>query len=258
MEKSTEILNELQSISPLIASLEQVNVLQVPDGYFTSFEQKILTSVLLQQVDKKEGLQVPEGYFDTLNTRILDRIKNENTNEGDEEIKSLSPVLHSLKKNNVFTVPTDYFQNLSDKINSKVINKEAKVFTIGFKKQWLKYAAAAVVSGVIAITSLQIFNNNNSANDSNTITASAKIPEYIKLSFQYKTSQDLNQGIASLTDDEIASYLEKSGSIIDDELLTTNTDTDKMPSPDDYLIDENALNNYLNMIDAQDSDKNTN
>lgn len=256
MEESTEILNELQSISPLIASLPKVNVLEVPDGYFTALEQKIVTSVLLHQDEKKEGLQVPEGYFDTLSTRILDRIKNENTNEAEEEINSLSPVLYSLKNKNVFTVPPDYFQNLSVKINSKLNKKgEGKVISIGTKKQWWKYAAAAVIAGAITITSLQIFNTNS--NDNNSLTASAKMPEYIKLSFQYKTPQELNQGIASLTDDEIVDYLEKSGSIIDDELLTTGTNTDKMPAPYDYLIDENALNNYLNMIDAQGTDKNT-
>ena len=254
MEEYTEILNELQSISPLIASLPKVNVLQVPDGYFTTLEQKILTSVLLHQDDKKDGLRVPEGYFDTLSTRILDRIKNENTNEAEEEINSLSPILHSLKNKNVFTVPQNYFQNLSGKINSKLNRKEeGKVIPIGTKKQWWKYAAAAVIVGTITITSLQIFNNNS--NDNNSLTASSKIPEYIKLSFQYKTPQELNQGIASLTDDEIANYLEKSGSIIDDELLTTGTNTDKMPSPYDYLTDENALNNYLNMIDSQATDK---
>lgn len=257
MEKSTEILDELQSISSLIASLPKVNVLRVPDGYFTALEQKILTNVLLHQENKKEDLQVPEGYFDTLSTRILHRIKNENTNEVEAEINPLSPVLLSLKNKNIYTVPPDYFQNLSGEIKNKLNPNEGKVIPIGTRKQWWKYAAAAVITGAIAITSLQIFNNNNSSTDNNTITASSKVPDYIKMSFQYKTPQQLNQGIASLTNDEIASYLEKSGSIIDDDLLTTGTNTNQMPAPNDYLIDENALNNYLNMIGAQSIDKNT-
>ena len=59
-----------------------------------------------------------------------------------------------------------------------------------------------------------------------------------------------------LSDDEIAKYLEKNGNIMDEENISKNMDTTGLPSPEDYLIDENALNNYLNDVNAG-SNKNT-
>ena len=47
--KSTEILNELKAISPLLAAMEKVNVFEVPEGYFTDLDQKILTTVFIHQ-----------------------------------------------------------------------------------------------------------------------------------------------------------------------------------------------------------------
>ncbi|MEO9021687.1 MAG: hypothetical protein ABI237_09480 [Ginsengibacter sp.] len=256
MEKATEILNELKSISPLIASIEKVNVFRVPDGYFNIMEQQILTSAFLSQ-NKKEYMQAPEGYFDTLTSRILEKVKSTADNTA-EEIKFISPLLYSLKSNNVFTVPENYFEELSTQITGKLNHKEkAKIISIHPGKKWWKYAAAAVITGVIVISSLQIFNHNTLKDPDSVITASVNIPDYIKLSFQYNTPEQLNEGIASLSDDEIARYLEKSGNITDDEQLSAGIDTQGMPSPDDYLMDENTLNNYLNMINAQNLDKNT-
>ena len=81
------------------------------------------------------------------------------------------------------------------------------------------------------------------------------IPE-LKIASQYKTTEQLDKGIASLSDDEIAKYLEKNGNIMDEENISKNMDTTGLPSPEDYLIDENALNNYLNDVNAG-SNKNT-
>ena len=53
-----------------------------------------------------------------------------------------------------------------------------------------------------------------------------------------------------LSDDDIIKYLEKNGNIMDNELLTNNTDVSEMPNQDDYLNDENTLNQYLDKIDA--------
>jgi hypothetical protein len=79
----------------------------------------------------------------------------------------------------------------------------------------------------------------------------------VQLASQYKTPKQLQQGIASLTDDEIAKYLEKNTTILDDESLIKNTDTKELPTQDDYLLDDNALNNYLQKINVESTNKNT-
>jgi len=54
-----------------------------------------------------------------------------------------------------------------------------------------------------------------------------------------------------LSDDEIARYLEKTSNILDDEDLIKNTDTRGLPTPDDYLLDDDALSNYLQKINVE-------
>lgn len=246
MEKSEEILNELKAISPALAEMEKVNVFRVPDGYFDDLDEKINTIVFLHQDEKNNFQKVPNGYFDKLSSAIFSRIKENET--ADDEIEPVSPALHYLKEENVFTIPAGYFDNLSDKILKKINHQNAKVVSFSSIKKWWRYAAAAVVAGIITITSVQFFNKSG---------VSTSLPGYVQLAAQYKTTKQLDAGIASLSDDEIAKYLEKNTTILDDETLTNNTDTKEMPTPDDYLIDDNALNNYLQKINAQGTISNT-
>jgi hypothetical protein len=240
--KSTDILNELKTISPLLTSLQKVNVFKVPDNYFEDLDQRISTSVFLHQDEKNASQKIPAGYFDSLSDRILSKIKNENTENAIEEIKQISPALHYMKEETVFTVPENYFDNLSNEIVEKIHGKNAKIISLNFAKKWWKYAAAAVITGIIAISSLQIFNQKS---DKEKIAAS-----YIQVAQQYKTPQKLEEGIASLSPDEIAKYLEKTGTALDEETLIKDTDTTNLPTTDDYLTDENALNNFLNSINS--------
>jgi hypothetical protein len=75
--KSTEIINELKTISPLLAEMEKLNVFQVPEGYFSDLHRRILTSILILPEEKNNLQQVPDGYFDFLPGRILAKIKAE-------------------------------------------------------------------------------------------------------------------------------------------------------------------------------------
>lgn len=247
MEKRIEITEELKNISPTLASMEKVNVFQIPEDYFSDFDIKILTTIFLQ--DKKNNFQkVPEGYFNSLSDKIISKIKAENNETALEEIKALSPVLHYLKEEKVFDVPENYFENLSNEIVEKIKPSKSKVVAISSVKKWWKYAAAAVVAGVVAISSLQIFNHNSNS-------SAVANNEVMQLASQYKTPEQVDKGIASLSDDEIVKYLEKNGTILDEETISKNVDTTELPSADDYLINENALNNYLNEINV--SNKNT-
>ena len=69
MEKKNEILNELQSISPLIAAIGKVNVFTVPEGYFNSISDTVMLSLnenfsAVPTLVNKED--VPDGYFENL------------------------------------------------------------------------------------------------------------------------------------------------------------------------------------------------
>ncbi|HEU5365369.1 MAG TPA: hypothetical protein VFU62_07550 [Hanamia sp.] len=245
--KTSDILNELKTISPFLANLEKVNVFKVPDNYFDDLDKKISTLLFLHQDEKNSSQRVPEGYFDSLSDRILSKIKKEASETATEEIKEISPALHYLKEEQVFTIPENYFDNLSNRILDKIHPKKAKVISIKSSQKWWKYTAAAVIAGVLAISSLQIFNQK---------TGKEKIAaSYIQVAQQYKTPQKLDEGIASLSADEIAKYLEKTGTVLDEDVLIKDTDTTNLPSAADYLTDENALDNFLNRINSESTNK---
>lgn len=257
MDKQTEINIELKTISPFLAGMEKVNVFQIPKNYFSDLEAKILTNIFLQQDEKNHFQKVPDGYFNSLSDKIISRIKEEKDESVLDEIKSISPALFYLKEEPVFTVPERYFDDLSDQILDRIKGKKTKVISISSAKKWWKYAAAAVVAGAVTVSSLQIFNQSSvSENKKETITASSTIPGYIQESSKYKTAEELKAGIASLNDEEIINYLQATGSILDEESITKNLNTTQLPDVNEYLIDENTLNNFLNS-DAQSLNKNT-
>ena len=261
---------ELQNLSPVLFSLKE-NVFKVPEGYFDSLGTNILAEIkksypeteneelrnlppVFLSLKKKNIFKVPEGHFDSLSTNILAKIKRLHPETANEELQNLSPVLRSLKKENVFKVPEGYFENLAGTVTSKIKPATAKVIVMKPRNVWLKIAAAAVVTGAIAISSLNIF-NHSSSNQDNTGTmvaaTSTVMPAYIKESFQFKTEQEVDAGIAKLSDDDIIKYLEKNGNVTDNELLMKNTDVSELPSQTDYLMDENTLNTYLDKIDEK-------
>lgn len=247
MEKTSEILNELKAISPLLANIDKKNVFEVPEDYFKLLDKKILTTVLLTDSKNNEIQKVPEGYFEGLSDKILSAIKKE---DAKDEIRNNHPVLFSLKDKNTFTAPEHYFENFSDTILAKIKTKKAKIISINSFTRWQKYAAAAVIAGIITIGSFQILKKSGSDNAGQISFASANVPDYIKLSLQYKTPGQLDNGIASLSDADIINYLQQHGNVLDDDLISNNIDTTELPDATDYLINDSTLNNFLKMDNA--------
>ena len=238
MEKNNDILNELREISPFLAEIPKVNIQTVPSGYFDNLEERICINSLLHQNDTKEYFNlekpgVPAGYFDNLSDSILSKIKDMNKAELEEE----SPLLNSLRNKNVFKIPEGYFDNLSEQIINKTrVKEEAKVISIGGNKWW-KYAAAAMIAGIMLISGLFIYNSESN-----------QVSQYLAASQQYQTSSQIEDGIASLMDDDIVNYLKTHGNITDNEVLLDNIDTNALPAELDYLMDDNTLNEYLDKI----------
>jgi hypothetical protein len=346
MNPSPEILIELQAVSPLLAQMEKVNVFTVPEGYFNDLPQRITRYTILNTANtanddiKKANVQeVPPGYFDTLSDSILARIRATYPESVEEELRTLSPVLYSLRgnvfsvpegyfesfatgvvqklksmvasetadeelrsffphlhplkgnvfsvpdgyfesfadtvfqklktpesaeeelrrlspmlyalKDNVFSVPAGYFESLAENVTGRLQPKPARIVTMKKINSWWKYAAAAIVTGVIAVTSMQIFNSSPGIKGTKSIVTESGFSADVKASFQYKTEDDLKAGIAKLSDDDIIKYLEKNGNVMDNDLLTNNTDASELPSQAEYLTDENTLNTFLEKIDAK-------
>jgi hypothetical protein len=118
MEKKSDILNELQSISPLIASVKKVNVFSVPDGYFNSICNTVMLSINEgfsngNIANFPKGTDIPAGYFENLSGSILERIKKQEAGE-------LPTIFSTIKKDQPFQVPGNYFETLADSILNKI------------------------------------------------------------------------------------------------------------------------------------------
>jgi len=266
MNLSDEITNELKETCPVLAGHARINVFSIPADYFNRLADRIMAYTLLNTDEeinfgKAETMRVPDGYFESLSTNILAKIKSHSQKkETGRDFEELSPLLFSLKGKNVFSVPDHYFESLGDSISNKLnLNKKpAQVISMNRMRSFWKYAAAAVVTGAIAVSSLQIFNSSPEMKKNNSVvTESSGLPDYIQSSFQYKTPEQVQEGISALSDDAIVKYLEKNGSMLDNETLTNvnNESANGLPAETDYLTDGNALNNYLDAIDYTNAGK---
>lgn len=243
MKFSPEILDELRSISPVLAGIEKVNTFSVPDGYFDTLSINALKNINTQSFNT--AFAAPEGYFDNLSNEILNKIRLSETNDAAQELKDLSPMLYAIQNENVFDVPADYFANLSDNILEKVsARSQAKVVEIKRKDSVWRMAVAAVVTGAIAVSSLMVFNTKKTDAEKGENYVSA-----ITEASHFKNEQQIDAGIASLSDDEIIKYLEKTGNDLDNETLTKSINDKALPELTDYLIDDKTLDSYLNNIE---------
>ncbi|CAN5317860.1 hypothetical protein BH09BAC2_BH09BAC2_06430 [soil metagenome] len=233
MKPNNEILNELLLISPSLARIGNNNIFSVPEGYFSSFPLNTIREL------HGSSFSVPDSYFDKFSDRILQKIKE--TADESETTGLLKKIRHT----NVFTVPENYFDNFSQSVFSEV--QPAKVIRMEHRSIW-KYAAAAVITGLIGISSFWSLNTKSSAPSDNFTVADIKLPAYINQSFQYKTESDVNEAIENLSGEEIITYLQTTATASDNETLKSSINSNELPEQTDYLNDENTLETYLNKI----------
>jgi hypothetical protein len=292
MENRTDILNELKALSPTIAAIEKVNVFTVPEGYFDYLHVDILMGIetehglvsntspvasatemptgyfdtladsilakikaqdaadaateintlspLLFSIKNETTFEVPQGYFDSLADTVLQKIKAQDAEDAATEIRALSPMLYSIQNENVFEVPQGYFEGLSETVLNTV-SPQVKVVSI--KKRtttFFKYAVAAAFTGVMA---MGVFKFTNTTKNEFTI------PDYVTAGLQV---QNVDQELASISDEEIVKFLEAGGTDVKAAIVANSTDENELPSQEDYLLDEKALDKYLNRINVDE------
>ncbi len=243
MENSIDILNELKELSPAIAAMEKVNVFRVPQGYFEYLAADILMGIATENgsanIASSTG-DVPAGYFDGLAGSIIAKIKTQETEDAAAEISTLSPMLYSIQSENVFKVPTGYFEGLSETVLNAV-NPPVKV--VGMKRRtatFFKYAVAAVFTGVMALGVFKFTGNS---------TEKIELPAYVTDGLKM---QDVDQELAKISDADIVKFLEANGTDVKTAMVAGSIDENELPSQEDYLLDEKALDKYLNSINIDE------
>lgn len=236
-----DILNELKMISPVLVSLQKLNVFTVPENYFENFGYSLIKEInqneRIQDLEPVNMMDVPAGYFDNLAENILAQIKISQLQTASEELKELSPALFATGNDNVFKVPGRYFEDLPEIILSQV-NIPAKVIAMKPRSSFARYAAAAVITGIMGLSLFTVFNNKN--NDNNVLSAAV----IVEANNIIKTNS-FDKVLETVSEDEIVGYLQKSGQDVNAALVASATDTKELPSADDYIIDDNTLNNFL-------------
>jgi hypothetical protein len=180
MTNRTTILNELNELNSSLVNHTPQNAYNVPEGYFEMLEALIMRRIkaldassaaeelshlspLLSSASKQMPYQLPAGYFEKLEEQLLEQIINPiGYKNASEEIASISPLLSSLQKKETYTAPDDYFKKAVETMPAK--KETAKVVSLGYRK-WFRYAAAAVVVGIIATASVFIFKNKTSSEE---------------------------------------------------------------------------------------------
>jgi hypothetical protein len=246
MENRIDILNELKELSPALAAIQNVHVFTVPDGYFEYLSTDILLGIenangSATLSSSEIGRDIPVGYFDSLAGSILNKIKTQDVEDAAAEIRALSPMLYSIQNENVFEVPQGYFKNLAESLVNKV-NPQAKVISLQRRSStFFKYAVAAAFTGVMA---LGVFKFTAKTDDI------MRLPEYVTAGLKVN---DVDGELAKIADADIVKFLEANGSDVKAALVANSVDENELPSEEDYLMDEKALDKYLNSINIDDS-----
>lgn len=242
MENKEYILNELMELSKTVASINKVNVFTVPDGYFSFLPDDIMLGIKTENglvTGTTTGAHVPAGYFDTLANNILQKIKAGQTQTAAEEIRALSPMLYSIQSENVFDVPAGYFSNTANEILHKARPKARVVKLQKRSSTFLKYAVAAVFTGAMAMAVFKFTGNSNKN----------ILPQYVKEGMQIN---DVDEELSKISDADIVKYLEETGTDVKAAIVANSMDENVLPSQEDYLQDEKALDKYLNSINIDD------
>ncbi len=176
MTRNTNILNELNELNSSLVNVNTQNVYTVPVGYFdglavivlnrikamnaeNAVEELSYLSPILSNISKQTPYTVPAGYFDSLAETALHSVREGSDYQtAKEEIETLSPLLSGLKKQIPYSVPQGYFDDIAEKTAKPVV----KVVSIAHRS-WFKYAAAAVVVGIITLFGISI--NSKKSND---------------------------------------------------------------------------------------------
>lgn len=205
-----DIVEELKSIAPQLIAIGRVHPYTIPDGYFETLLKKILAKIesnhafgSITYLDKNLPYSLPDFYFETLAEKIRLRIRQSQTSDVQFELQEIAPILNTIQKGNVYSVPEGYFEHVN--IDTNPVAKTKVVSMFGGAKRIVKLAAAAVVAGIL-VTSGYLFNNDNNVADTNS-----------KAPYNANTIADFSpEQIKALTDQEIKEYLSSSSNGLDE------------------------------------------
>lgn len=194
-----------ESSSDILKEVPGRNVYTVPEMYFDTLPDHIMSHIRLcsvLQAPQQTPYQVPTGYFDALSSRILSQVHIQQAgasqqtvagnNEVYQELQQLAPLLNTISKQPVFSIPENYFEaqpQLPVAIAEKAILRTLPV--VRKINRWFQYAAAALVAGIMVTAAFMFTDNSHSPVPGNAATKNL----------------DVKKAVSVLSEDEIVNYL---------------------------------------------------
>jgi hypothetical protein len=226
MDNRDKILSELNEIAPTLLTLNK-NVYTIPEGYFNNFTVELNAIIkaeeFLSALDKPfQVFQVPDDYFQTLPESIISKIRLPQT-ECFEELKEIAPSLNLISKKNIYTVPEAYFNNLKLEAPFEKAST-GKIVFLRKTRRLISYAAAALIAGVL-VTGAFFYPGNNSSFDvskevnklsddelNNYLETSHSISFFDDTMIMNQETPNIQEHLQLISDWELQQYLEENGS----------------------------------------------
>ncbi|MFN0083412.1 MAG: hypothetical protein ACKVOM_12950 [Ferruginibacter sp.] len=241
MNTRENILNELKEISSLVATVPFINVFTVDGDYFSALQPVVMARINAEKIDTfQQNFTVPDGYFENLSENILKRIRA-GENEAALELANISPLIAGIFNKETYTAPIGYFDGLTFISEPKV--QPAKIVRMSLVRSVFKFAAAAVIIGLLGISIINITDNNTNSPQEIIAGQTASV---LKDANAIIKAGSFDETLQAVSDEEIKKYLQQNGQDVNAALVASSTDdADKLPEAADYLLDENVLENYL-------------
>jgi hypothetical protein len=234
MDNRNYILQELSEISPSLTKISKTEVYAVPESYFENLATIILSKVGVIKDEefefpKDNPMKVPEGYFDNFSNQVLQKIFNDKpkVNQIEQELNEIAPLLNKISKQPVYKIPENFFQTFQVK-PSGITKEKAKVVSFNFGRNIMRYAAAAIITTIIAISAYLFIDkssgkySSSSANISSQVKnlSNQEIIDYLNTHsnssnvtkvYYDGANQDpeLNKRLKQMSDEEIKQYLDE-------------------------------------------------
>lgn len=113
-----------------------------------------------------------------------------------QELDQVAPLLNTIAKKPVQTLPEGYFENFQVQI------EEAPVVQMNHKRKWFTLAAAAVVIGILVIGGFELVNQP-------AVTANPGLV----INMEQIAKMDINESVQSLSNDAIDEYLKTANAL---------------------------------------------
>jgi hypothetical protein len=180
---------------------------KAPAGYFSELPETMITilsgdqpALLSAPLLKTMPYKVPDQYFQGLADHITE--------------KTLAvPSLQQYPQQ----VPAGYFDTLADQVLTRVKNETPVVTLLPRKRNWVKYAVAATLTGLVALAGITYF-NNSPAKDHETGLA---IDTQVSRSLQSVSESDLERMVNTLANETVG---EKTAAVVNT-VTTAKTET---------------------------------